>query len=60
MAANKNGTPRTMMTDLKTLRRLFNLWGCMAPPSPAARAAASTEFDPSWQIVLLGVLDSLP
>jgi hypothetical protein len=60
MAANKNGTPRTMMTDLKTLRRLVSLSGCMEPPSPVAVAAASTEFDPTWQIFLLGVLDSLP
>jgi hypothetical protein len=60
MAVNKNGTPRTKMPDLKTLRRLVGFRGCMAPPSPAALAAASTEFDPTWQIFLLGVLDSLP
>jgi hypothetical protein len=49
-----------MMTGLKTLRRLVSLWGRMEPPSPAAVAAASTGFDPTWQIFLLGVLDSLP
>jgi hypothetical protein len=60
MTANKDGTPRTMMADLKILRRFVSLWSCMEPPSPAAVAAASTEFDPTWQIFLLGVLDSLP